>query len=299
MKSSDRRICGLVLHFRTPERTLACLRSLLAEGVSCVVIVDNSEDAGRSLGLMRDGLADLRLHGLEIKLVEPGTNLGFAAGVREGLLHIGHGVVEGVLLINSDARLVAGSLQLMLQELETVGVVAPHAKVDEGARAVSPVVFYHRLAALYLRKPCRYTVAYPSGACLLLRNDALCPDLFDPDFFFYGEDVELGHDLTWRGVRFVACEGAFVLHAGSASAGNGSMFYEYHINRAHWLLARKLAVNGGERVLFVVARCITLPLRALVRSLRFRSMVPWKGLVAATFDVISGRCRTVTPPAEQ
>jgi hypothetical protein len=74
------------------------------------------------------------------------------------------------------------------------------------------------------------------------------------------------------------------------------MFYEYHINRSHWLLARKLARNPLERFVFVAARCITLPLRALIRSLRFRSLMAWRGLFAATADVLRGRCQSFTPP---
>ncbi|OZB61409.1 MAG: hypothetical protein B7X31_10755, partial [Thiomonas sp. 13-66-29] len=139
----------------------------------------------------------------------------------------------------------------------------------------------------------------PSGCCLLIRADQVRPDLFDKDFFFYGEDVMLGFDLARRGVSVAECKEATVIHAGSASAKNGSMFYEYHMVRAHWLLARKLARNGFERNLFVAARCVTMPLRACVRSVRGRSLTPWRGLFAATADVLRGRCRSFTPPAVQ
>ncbi|MDD4888073.1 MAG: hypothetical protein PHO64_14350, partial [Thiomonas sp.] len=57
------------------------------------------------------------------------------------------------------------------------------------------------------------------------------------------------------------------------------------------------ARNGFEQALFVAARCLTLPLRACVRSVRGRSLTPWRGLFAATADVIRGRCRSFTPPA--
>lgn len=288
-------IIGLILHFRTPEQTLVCLRSLMTEGIRRVVVVDNSEDGGRSLNVMKEGLAESARLGMEIGLVEPRVNLGFAAGVREGLSSIGYGAAGHVLLINSDAKLEAGSVQRMRQRLDEAGVVAPMAKEDDRAEPASPIVFYHRLAALYLRRPHRYAHAYPSGTCLLIRNDVLSPELFDRDFFFYGEDVELGYSLAQRRIRFTGCEEAFVIHAGSASAGNGSMFYEYHMNRAHWLLARKLARNPFEYAMFCFMRGITLPARALVRSIRLRSLIPWRGLMGAIQDVARGTCRTFTP----
>lgn len=290
-------IIGLVLHFRTPQRTISCLHSMSAEGIRRVVIVDNSQDGGRSIAAMEGGLRQLRGAGIKAKLLTPPENLGFSAGVRAGLVSIGQDADAHVLLINSDAQLEPGSLSRMLSGLRDAGVVAPYAKSSDIAEPASPIVFYHPLLALYLKNSQRCATAYPSGTCLLIRNDYVQPDLFDREFFFYGEDVMLGSTLARRKIRFSGCEDAFVIHAGAASAHNGSMFYEYHMNRAHWLLARKLARNGAERFTFLLARCLILPLRALVRSVRFRSLTPWYGLLAATIDVIKGRCRRFTPPA--
>ena len=109
----------------------------------------------------------------------------------------------------------------------------------------------------------------------------------------------LGFTLARRGVKMAECAEATAIHAGSASAKNGSMFYEYHMARAHWLLASKLANNGFERRLFILGRCLSLPLRAFVRSVRGRTLMPWRGLFAATADVLRERCRSFTPPASR
>ena len=289
-------VIGLVLHFRTPVRTLSCLRSLMEEGVRRVVIVDNSQDGGRSLASMHEGLEHLRDLGMDATLATPTENLGFAAGVHRGLASIRQAAGKHTLLINSDARLEPGALRRMLPRLQDAGIIAPYAKSGDAAEPASPIVFYHPLLALYLQNPQRCTIAYPSGTCLLVRNDCVHPDLFDRDFFFYGEDVILGFALARSRVSFFGCQDAVVIHAGSASARNGSMFYEYHMNRAHWLLARKLAKNRFETAAFLAARCVTLPLRATIRCMRFRSLAAWKGLLAATFDVVRGRCRSFTPP---
>lgn len=119
----------------------------------------------------------------------------------------------------------------------------------------------------------------------------------DEDFFFYCEDVSLGQDLLARGVEVIECQDAVIIHAGSGSARNGSLFYEYHINRGHWLLAAKLARSSLQRFVYIALRSVTLPARASIRCLRFRSLTPWRGLFAATLDVIKGQCRDLTPPA--
>ena len=295
--SAECGIVGLVLHFRTPDRTLACLQSLADEGICKVVLVDNSEDAGQSIQAMQSGLTRLADAGLRVEVLRPARNLGFAAGVGMGLERMSKNPGAPVLLINSDAKLENGALKVMRGPLRNHGLVVPMLARETGQSGASAFAYYQRFAALILRSAMPGTVAHPSGCCLLIRDDLVRADLFDPDFFFYGEDVMLGFDLARRGVEVVECVDATVIHAGSASAKNGSMFYEYHMVRAHWLLARKLARHGFERSLFVAARCVTLPLRACVRSLRSRSLIPWRGLFAATADMMRGRCRSFTPPA--
>lgn len=296
---TDRGIVGLVLHFRTPEHTLACLRSLAGEGIGNAVLVDNSEDEGQSVKAMEPGLALLAGIGLQVDVLQPARNLGFAAGVGIGLEHVSRNQRAPVLLINSDATLEPGALAAMAEHLDNAACVALPARRSSETPPSSSIVFYQRLFALYLRVPAVGVISYPSGCCLLIRGDQVRIDLFDTDFFFYGEDVMLGFDLARRGMRVVECSMAAVVHAGSASAKNGSMFYEYHMARAHWLLARKLANNRFERGLLIAGRCLALPLRACVRSVRGRTLMPWRGLFAATADVLRGRRRSFTPPASR
>ena len=48
-------IAAVVLNYRTPDKTLACLHSMVAEGLAWLVLVENSEDAGASLAAMQPG----------------------------------------------------------------------------------------------------------------------------------------------------------------------------------------------------------------------------------------------------
>lgn len=289
-------VVGLTLHFRTPAQTLSCLRSLHTEGIRHAVVVDNSEDGGKSLATIQAHLEELKASGLRIDVVTSERNLGFAQGVNAGLTRAVATRASSVLLINSDARLERGALAALAQNLSNADVTIPLVRPQLGAPASSLFGFYQRMFALVLRKYQPGCLRYPSGCCLLLRAEMALSPLFDKDFFFYGEDVMLGYNLHTRGANVVECPSAVIVHAGSGSAKNGSLFYEYHLNRGHWLLARKLAKNRFETAVFLAARCVTLPLRATIRSMRFRSLAAWKGLLAATFDVVRGRCRSFTPP---
>lgn len=295
METRHSPITGLVLHFRTPDKTISCLRSQQFEGVQSAVIVDNSEDGGHSLGLMRRELDALRASGFDIDILSPGRNLGFAAGVNYGLAQLVTRQPTHVLLINSDARLTPGALAHMRLALNSAPIVAP--RIAQGNQPPSsPFAYYDRLFGFITPTAKAMPIRYASGCCLLVRRDEVRSPLFDQDFFFYGEDVMLSFSCGRRSCLELECADAIVAHATSSSAKNGSMFYEYHMNRSHWLLAKKLARNPLELCIFVAARCLTLPLRAIVRSIRFRSLVACKGLAVASTDVVRGQCRSFTPP---
>jgi N-acetylglucosaminyl-diphospho-decaprenol L-rhamnosyltransferase len=295
--ASKVKLVGLVLHFRTPERTLACLESMHRERLVDVVVVDNSQDQGASLNAMTATIRTLMERGLNVTLLPQERNMGFAGGVKAGIRFILEQQASDILLINSDATLNPGALDKMKELLPGAALVAPYACSTETGKRKSPIVFYHKYLALYLRWPLIGSVRYPSGSCLLIRSDYLHADIFNDEFFFYGEDVLLGHQIAHESVAFVDCPDATVIHKGSASSKNGSPFYEYHMNRAHWLLAQKLASNAIDAFACLLMRCLTLPARALVRSARWRSLTPITQLVRATLDVLRGRCSDLTPPA--
>lgn len=287
-------VTGLVLHFRTPEKTLDCLRSQHQEGIRRVVIVDNSEDGGRSVLAMEEGLEVLRRAGLVAEILQPGRNLGFSAGVNLGLGHVATRSPGHVLLINSDARLMPGAIAHLRDVLSLAPIVAP--RIAQGRLPPSsPIAYYDRLLALITTAPKVLPLPHVSGCCLLIRQDHARPPLFDEDFFFYGDDVMLGYAAQQSGVVQRECREAVVQHATSSSSQNGSAFYEYHLNRAHLLLSRKLAQGTLQRLIFALARGVVLPLRASVRSIRLRSLVPWRGLLMACADVLRHRYRSLTP----
>ena len=125
------------------------------------------------------------------------------------------------------------------------------------------------------------TFPYLSGCCLLVDKQIIGHRLFDEDFFMYGEDVE----LTWRirksGYDLVCVHQATVKHEMTGSTHQGGYFYEYYMVLGHILLARKLARNRGDIPFLILGRLVTMAIRAISRSIRFRSWIPIKASLRA------------------
>jgi GT2 family glycosyltransferase len=289
-------LTAVVLNFRTPDRTMACLRSLVAESILRIVMVENSEDGGAALLAMRPGLDRLREQGVRVDVIDESRNLGFAAGVNRALALIRADGGGEVLLVNSDASLSAGAIDGLLAAVRSGADLAAPVLSSPLHADKRPVFYYQACFALLTEKPMPGSFGYVAGACMLLSRTIAHPNLFDEDFFFYGEDVTLGAKMLQEGRTCIVVPESRFVHDGAGSARNGSLFYEYHINRGHWLLARKLSPYAAWYELALAGRVLVLPLRAFARSLRFRNAAPLWGLWFSIVDAINGRRRTFTPP---
>ncbi|WP_369930564.1 hypothetical protein [Xanthomonas sp. NCPPB 2632] len=285
---------ALVLHFRSAEMTMQCLVSLSRQGLTDVVLVDNSEDGRASLNELERKLLAVRM---SVVSVEPGRNLGFAAGINLGMAIVERDFAgSDVLLINNDATLSEGTVDRLRQAVsgDRPTIAAP--SIDGPTGIVAARTYYrHFSGTINPRGPGLRGHALLGGACLLLHRElARCP-IFDDSFFFYGDDIELGFRMSRKGVQLIDVPEGLVIHQGSGSSGNGSLFYEYHIARAHLLLVGKLGYGPVGRAMLFAGRGLFLSIRALIRSLRSASLRPWKGLIMAVSDVARGRLRSLTP----
>ena len=290
-------VTAVVLHFRTPEKTLNCVESLWVGGIESVVLVDNSQDGGLSLKSMSAGFEGLSQRGLCIQLISPVRNLGFAAGVNLAIESVVRDEGARVLLINSDAVLNEKALRAMSEAIDLgMDLVAPLLEGEGAFDKRGEVFSYQRWLGLHVPTWFPGAIDFLSGACLLLspRLISLHP-IFDDEFFFYGEDVELSYRARKCGMRLCQLQDVAIKHLGSSSSNKGSLFYEYHTVRGHWLLARKLARAGAEKVVAVVAHAVVLSLRAVWRSFRKRNSKPLLALMMAAIDLITGRRRDLTP----
>jgi GT2 family glycosyltransferase len=197
-----------------------------------VIVVDNAgEDAGLAAA---EGA----------KLVEPGSNLGYADGSNLGVAEAQGDVV---VFLNPDTVVAAGALQQLAHTLEdeTIGIAMARLRLLETPELLNSsgtVVHVSGLAwaggyrdeAATLAQ--RREVAAPSGAAMAIRRRVF-EELggFTGELFMYLEDMELGWHARLRGLRVVVDPGADVYHE-----------YEFGRNPS------KLALLERNREIFVL-----------------------------------------------
>jgi N-acetylglucosaminyl-diphospho-decaprenol L-rhamnosyltransferase len=281
-KDSLSAVAAVVLNYRRTDLTLTCINSLLDQ-VAVIAVVDNSADSHYQQELVEalDRLSLSINSPTRIEYVPTEHNLGFAQGIQKGLDHLVQSEDwNAFLIINNDATAEPGMLEQLMHTFEHHGknaVIAPERCAD----GTPSIRWYQRTLALVLDRKAPGTFMYLNGACLLVPACLVKPFLFDPTFFMYGEDVELSWRLMQRGVLLLTSPCRYS-HIGNASSGPGSAFYEYCTARGHFLLARKLAKNRWDFAKLFLGRCLSLPARALLRSVRNRSIAPILAILKAS-----------------
>lgn len=260
-----------------------CVRSLLENGASPIVVVENGA-VGSAAGALED--PPVGPNAASVQLVRPGRNVGFGAGVNRGLAALAGASVppEWILVCNPDLVVHPGALTALRQALETErawALVGPRIFTETGEVYPSVRNFPsfsdaagHALLGLfnpenpYTR---RYNPGTPegevvtgagwvSGSCFLARRSAL-EELggFDEAYFMYNEDMDLcwrAHHAGW-GVGFAGT--AEVTHVQGVSTAR----HPYRMMAAHHRSALRFTVRtttGWRRA--------ALPLAALVLGAR-------------------------------
>jgi N-acetylglucosaminyl-diphospho-decaprenol L-rhamnosyltransferase len=260
-----------------------CVRSLLDDGATPVVVVENGANGSvaRALGPFETERAAAR-----VLVVLPERNLGYGAGVNRGLAVLSGltSPCEWVLVSNADLHLHGGSLNALRGALEARpawAMVGPRVYTAEGEVYPSVRRFPslldaagHALLALFKpenRFTKRYNPGTPegddvveaqwiSGSCFMARRDAL-EQLggFDEAYFMYAEDMDLcwrAHQAGW-GVGFAGA--ASVTHVQGVSTAR----HPYRMMLAHHRSALRFTVRTTQGW-----RRLALPLAALVLGLR-------------------------------
>jgi len=185
------------------------------------------------------------------------------------------------LLINNDAEATPGMLIKLLkfmQENDKTALTAPMIDLRQKQMAYS---WYHRFTGLTFSHQIIGAFQYLTGCCLLVDQRIVSKGLFDEDFFMYGEDVELCWRLRLSSWDTACVSEALAIHEGTGSSHHGGFFYEYHVARGHLLLARKLTRHQWEIPFLYSGKLLILTVRAILRSIRFRSLVPIKAWISA------------------
>jgi N-acetylglucosaminyl-diphospho-decaprenol L-rhamnosyltransferase len=237
-----------------------------------IVIVDNLPSAGSPTAALAAG-AHARYAPME-------SNVGYGSAMDAGVALLPQDI-RWVLLSNPDVILSAGCIDELVRvasQDERIAVVGPALLTSDGeiypsARAVPSLrtgVGHALFVNLWVENP--WTRAYRndraaqaierdagwlSGACLLVRRELFEKvGGFDPGYFMYFEDVDLGYRLGKAGYRNVYAPSAVATHSGAHSTTTEStrMISAHHdsarrfLNRKYsgpWLWPIRVALTIG------------------------------------------------------
>lgn len=242
----------VIVSWNTRALTLGCLAALGPATASLhaeTIVVDNGST---------DGTPDaIRAAFPAVRLIEPGRNLGFAAGNNAGLATAtGH----FLCLLNPDTVPQPGSLAALVAFLRaqpTIGAAGPRLlNADGSEQAVGfafPTLaqilldffpFGGRFAASRLNgrypdapRDRPFPIGFPLGACIVARRVAVDDTgLLDEGFFMYSEEVDWCRRMTLAGWPIWCVPTAEVVHHGGQSVAQDStrMFVELQRSRVRY-----------------------------------------------------------------
>lgn len=231
-------VAVVIVSYNTRERTLACVRSVLAHPpapATEIIVVDNDS---------ADGSADaLELEFPRVTVLRSGGNLGFARAVNLGARA---SRAEYVLLLNPDTIVRPGALPALLDFARAHpehGVYGGRTFREDGeldpsscwgaptlwsltcfalglstAFAGSPV-FDPESLGRWQRDTVREVPIVTGCLLLISRADFFSVGGMDERFFLYGEDAEFSLRAARAGMRPVIVPDASIVHAVGASTG--------------------------------------------------------------------------------
>jgi N-acetylglucosaminyl-diphospho-decaprenol L-rhamnosyltransferase len=273
------RWAAVVVNYESGPLLLDCVRSLLADdgiGVPEVVVVDNGSTDG-SVAALRRELPDVRV-------VDPGGNVGYATAANRGIAVT---TAPAVVVGNTDLVVDPGTGAALVARLDAepdLAAVGPalfnpdgtqypsaraHAStVDAVGHAVLGRLFpRNRFTRRYRQLDARWDrpreVDWVSGAFMCLRRSAVdSVGGWDERYFMYMEDFDLCWRLRRLGWRVAYEPGGRVTHVQGASTAKRPyrMIVEHH-RSAYRFLARRW--RGPRRILLLPA-AVFLTVRAAV-----------------------------------
>ena len=271
----------VVTHF-SGDHLAACLDSIpdaVSEPVLTIVVDNNTTD----------GSIALVTNSRPVVLLETGENLGYGRAVNRAAEQLPDSV-EWILVANPDTVFAQGSIDTLVdvaRHSESAGALGPRVLNSDGtiypsARALPSLRtgIGHALFAKawptnpwtagYVRSNvysstdlAPITAGWLSGACVLVRRSAFDRiQGFDPRYFMYFEDVDLGRRLGKSGWTNIHVPASHVTHAGGQSTKrysrrmliahhNSAYLYLAEVYNAWYLWPLRVALRFG---LFVRSR---------------------------------------------
>ncbi len=267
---------AVIVNYNTRDHLVQCVRSLRADGLAHIVVVDNASADG-SLEAMERSDPDA-------VLLPMASNLGYGRAANRGVAATD---AVYVLILNPDTVVEPGTTKVLAEALDRdagLAAVGPRLENPDGSLYPSARCFPNLVDAaghaflgfVAPTNPCtrRYRmldwdhcasgeVDWVSGACLMVRRSAfVAAGGFDEAYFMYAEDVDLCWRLRRDGWRIGYEPGGRVVH----SVGAASRQRPYRMILAHHRSLLRFAwktTTGPNRLLLPVVGA-GLALRTLV-----------------------------------
>jgi GT2 family glycosyltransferase len=225
----DRRVSVIVVNWNGKRFLEECLSALLAQTCSPyeIILVDNGSDDG-SVGFVAERFP-------QVRIIENGENLGFAAGNNVGI-RVAWG--DYIVTLNNDTRAEPNWLEELLKAVETdpkIGMCASKMLFYQHTGVLNSTGISLDVAGIAwdrrggerddgLERESVEVFGPCAGAALYRREMLDEVGLFDEDFFAYHEDVDLAWRARSRGWRCMYNPRAVVYHVHSGTGQEGSAF---------------------------------------------------------------------------
>ena len=295
------KIAVIILNWNGWDYTIPCVNSCLRANYPAlrVIVVDNGSTkpvadnraGGQVARLTEQYSADSR-----VQILPLADNLGYAGGNNQGIkTALSNPDISGIIILNNDATVAPDFFrQLVLTAQSPIAPAMINARVMKmsapeeidnlGLEMTLGLLAFNRLnnhSTLFCPSGC--AVFYTRQLLEKIRLPSISEtDYFDPAYFCYAEDLDLGWRALMAGFTPAIADRALVYHAGSASAGAMSDFSVYHSYRnliwtaikclprwywPLWLIPMLLAY-GGLLALYIARGRASILLKAYWHGLR-------------------------------
>lgn len=281
----------IIVNWKSVNFTRKCLASVHVHAKDInleILVVDNASF---------DGCAEMiKAEFPEVRFIQSHDNLGFA---RANNLAFEHSSGSILLFLNPDTEIVGMALQDMMACLELIpeaGIAGPKLlnsdlSVQTSCLQSFPSILNQMLDAECLRSMfpksslwgnralfegnCReVSVEGISGACLMIKRNVFeSAGLFTPDYFMYGEDMDLCRKVKEAGWMNYYVSSSTVIHYGGQSTHSRS---ENHFSAVMMKESLYIFMRAHYGILYARLFKFTVALTALCRmsALAFATALP-------------------------
>ncbi|MBO4906340.1 MAG: glycosyltransferase family 2 protein [Bacteroidaceae bacterium] len=240
----------ITINYNGIEDTTQLIESLLAHVSSLkweIIVVDNGSKEDEAIKL-KEKFADSP----QVKVIEAGSNLGFAAGNNKGIKKARG---RAMMLINNDTYVTDdhfSELYHRLMDDDTIGAVCPKLRFDEEPKLIQYAGFTP-LTSITLRNQgigcgehdngqhdTPSSTAFAHGAAVMFKWETLQrAGMMSEDYFLYYEEMDWSEHIRRAGLQIWYDPAQTVFHKESHTIGQQSVTRTYYMSRNRLIFARR------------------------------------------------------------